>query len=227
VAALSSLGARVIGLAASGATAGNPKARALALATDTRAVVDVGDFGPAGTRSASCSVSQCCTGLEGAGEAPAASGSCPLGITYTASTGAGVADGILAGVSAMVAGARFDVDSSAADVDVGAVSSFVASLGLVTDGSDGLGCLVAPANGLADQFTGPQAAPGADGIPDTVKAAKAGSRLCVRIVSKANTTIANEASAQFFRVSLQARSAGPPNLAFGTPVEVTFMVPPK
>jgi hypothetical protein len=226
VSALRALGVRVIGLAGLGGTAGNPKARALALATDTTALVAPADFGTAASRPAGCSTSQCCTGVAAAGEAPDSSGRCPLAFTYP-STATGLSPTLSLAVQTMVSGARFGLYPVAADVDSGAVATFVKAVNLVTDGTDGLGCLVAATGSLIDQFSGPTATSGPDGTADTVPNQTTGTPLCVRITPNANTTIQRKNVAQFFRVSLQVRTSGTPNLALGSRGEVTFMVPPS
>jgi hypothetical protein len=218
VALINSLGARVIGLAGAGATTGDPKARAAALALDTGAVVGASDF----EVTAGCATGQCCTGVAGAGEAPNASGLCPLSLSF-ASNGTGVGSAALGGIVALTNSVRLDLHPVATDLAPNAVSTFIDHLELVTDGTDGLGCLTAASSSLADDFSGPAGQAASDGVMDTVNGVKPGTPLCIAVVSKA-IGVAQTNVAQFFEVSLATTDT---NVAVGRPRTIAFMIPPS
>jgi hypothetical protein len=228
VAALQKLNAHVVGLAALGtAQTGDPKARALALANDTGAVVDPTDFGDATTRPAGCAVGQCCTGQNGAGEAPV-NGQCPLAYSVDDATGNGVSASVVSGIVALASGLKFDIHVEASDVDPNTVDNFIDKL---VPNLSGTGpatvCITTTANPLQDNFTGPKAALGADGTLDTFPGINGGKQVCFDVVPKENQAVMNTDEPQFFRAQLQVKgvSAGT-TVNLGTPRDVFFLVPP-
>jgi hypothetical protein len=224
ITALDVLGARVMGFALQGGT-GNPKARAAALATATGATVPTSGWPP--VRPTGCAATQCCTGLNGAGEgdSPSGSGLCPLSFTM-ASGGTGTSSATVTGVSLLASSAPFDLSLRATDVDPGTISAFVGRIDLVTDGSDSFGCVTASSATLQDRFSGPTGTPGADGIADTVPAVMSRQPLCIRVTT---TGVAPSGSApRFVRFAVQARGIwNGGNIALGTPQEVVLLVPPN
>lgn len=69
--------------------------------------------------SAACAAGQCCTGIDGAGVAPAPNGRCPLHYRI-ADTGAGISTAIVNGMAALVQYGERDVVAGATDGDPGA-----------------------------------------------------------------------------------------------------------
>jgi Pentapeptide repeats (8 copies) len=226
VTALQAVGARVVGLAALGSgQTGDPKARALALATETSAVVAPADFGPVGVRPSGCAITDCCTGQLGAGEA-VVSGACPLALSVNDSTGAGIPDAVSFGVIAMVNGVKYDVHVAASDVDAGAVDGFIASLQPNLSGAGAAAaCLTVGAGPIEDNYTGPTAALGGDGTPDTLPGVGAASFFCVDVIPKTNAVAPNGKLPQTFRARLTLiGSTGATTIMLGTR-DVLFVVP--
>ncbi len=181
VTALQALGARVLGLAALGLyQTGNPKTRALKLAQETGALVSPADFGPAGTRPAGCAVGQCCTGPGGASEAPTG-GQCPLSFSVNGDNGSGVSDAIVSGIYALSGALRFDVHVEAHDIDPGVIDNFLLRLepNLSGMGAASLCVTMAPSP-LRDDYTGPKALPGGDGVLDTFPGLGGGNKNLLR-----------------------------------------------
>ena len=120
--ALSNICARVVGLA--NITTGVPEScngqeylRDFATATGSRVPPAAWDVG---TRPAGCGAGQCCTGINGVGQAADAQGLCPL-VFRTASDGTGVGVNVVTGIQMLTRFATFDVNSErygvATDVD--------------------------------------------------------------------------------------------------------------
>ncbi len=231
--ALNAIGAHVIGLAARGvSTVGNPKARAIKVALETGAVVGPGDFGGFATRPIGCPVDKCCTGLDSndliIGEAPLG-GICPLAFTVDADNGTGVSNAVVSGIVALSQSLRFDVHVEAHDIDASTIDNFL--FRLVPDVS-GVGaasvCVQSPPSPLRDDFTGPRATTGADGVLDTLPGLKVGNEVCFNVVPRMNVTVQPTAQAQLFRAQLQVRGvSGNSTVNLGTPRDVYFLVPPK
>lgn len=224
---LKKLNAHVMGLAALGSKqTGNPKARAVAVATESGATVRPDAFGPAGKRPVNCPVGQCCTGQDGAGETPVA-GTCPLAFTVNGDTGQGVSDSVVAGIVALANGLSFDIHVVASDVDPGTVDNFIERLvpNLTGQGPAVL-CVRAPWN-LQDNFSGPRAAPGKDGVPDTFLGVGSGQRVCFDVIPRRNETTMNTEQVQFFHAQITVKgTSGGPEVNLGYPRDVFFLVPP-
>lgn len=120
--ALSNICARVVGLA--NITDGIPEScngqeylRDFATATGSRVPPAAWDVG---VRPAGCGAGQCCTGINGVGQAADAQGLCPL-VFRTASDGTGVGVNVVTGIQMLTRFATFDVNSErdgvATDVD--------------------------------------------------------------------------------------------------------------
>jgi hypothetical protein len=140
-----------------------------------------------------------------------------------ANNGTGVDNAALSGIVALTNSVRLGLHPFAADLAPNAVSTFIDHLELVTDGTDGLGCLTASSSSLADDVSGPAGQAGSDGIMDTVNGAKPGTPLCIAVVSKA-ISVARTNVAQFFEVSLATADT---NFTVGRPRTIAFMVPPS
>jgi hypothetical protein len=227
---LQAIGARVIGLAAIGqATFGDPKHQAQKLAEETGAVVTPADFGPVGTRPATCAVGQCCTGLNGAGEAPQAINQCDLAFTVNDDDGSGVSGAIVSGITALATGLKFNVHVAASDVDPNTVDYFIAKLVPNLTGTGGAAmCLTMPSSPLQDNYTGPKAVNGADGTPDTFPGIGGGmTKICFDVIPKMNTNVMNTEAPQVFRAQVQVKGvSGTSTVNLGSPRQVFFLVPP-
>jgi hypothetical protein len=226
------LNAHVMGMAGTGGySSGNAKARALATATATGAVVNVADFGPVGVRPANCGIKQCCTGQGGAGEndTPLNSGNCPLSFTYDDGTGNGISGAVVSGIIALANGLKFDIHVEASDVDAGTVDNFVDRVVPNVSGAGAASiCIVVPSGSLHDNFTGPEATPGADGVPDTLTAVSGGAEVCFDVVAKMNTNVMPTSQVQFFHAKLQVKGvSNGATVNLGTPRDIFFLVPPQ
>jgi hypothetical protein len=102
--ALQGIGARVMYVASGGSGGCNPRLDGVEVATATGARVPPAAFG------GSCGAGQCCTGLNGAAQAPDGAGLCPLVFDINAS-GAGLGDSIIAGLRALVNYAVIDISA--------------------------------------------------------------------------------------------------------------------
>jgi hypothetical protein len=133
---------------------------------------------------------------------------------------------------ALAGSLRFDVHVRATDVDGGTVSHFLDRLvpNLSGTGPAAL-CIAIPPAPLADVFTGPQAAPGPDGSPDTFPALGDGAHICFDVVARMNTDVKNTAAPQIFHARLEVEgvtttATGAVTVKLGTPRDVFFLVPP-
>ncbi len=93
--AMRDIGGRVIGVA----TNSGPVADLTGFANATDAVVPFCAWD--GNRPAGCAPGQCCTGLNGAGQAPDSSGNCPL-VLSVAANGSGLGQTIVDGIAALL-----------------------------------------------------------------------------------------------------------------------------
>jgi hypothetical protein len=230
---LQALNAHVMALAGINGGAepgGNPKGHGQQVALDTGAVVSPADFSDpvTGARPAGCSVLQCCTGISGAGEAPLASGLCPLSYTFDDTNGNGVSDSVVSGIVALANGLKFDIHVVAADVDPGTVDNFIAKLVPNLSGVAGAAmCITMTPSPLQDNFTGPKALPGPDATLDTFPGIGGGKQICFDVTPRENTTVMNTEEPQFFRAQLQVKGVnGASTVNLGTPRDVFFLVPP-
>jgi hypothetical protein len=228
---LQSLNAHVIGIAGLGGpiSMADAKTRMLATAKETGAVVKPADFGPVGTRPAGCAITQCCTALAGAGEAAQADGSCPLAFQYDDNNGNGVSDAVVSGIVALANGLKFDIHVEAKDVDPSTIDNFMLKLLPNLSGAGPAAmCITMTPSPLQDNFTGPKAAAGGDGVLDTFPGIGGGQQICFDVIPKMNTTVMNTNMPQMFRAQLQVKGiAGGATVNLGTPRDVFFLVPPK
>ena len=226
---LQGIGAKVIGLAAlsGGARSGKPRDRALAVASETGATVRPGHFGVVG-RPAGCAQNECCTGPNGEGEMPI-NGMCPLAYTVDRETGQGVSESVVSGIVALASGLFFDIHALASDVDAGAVDNFIERLepNLSGEGMAQL-CLRMPPMPLEDNFTGPNATPGADGIYDTFPGIGGGQLICFDVIPKINKRVIPTEKPQMFRAQIIVQGNNNGNVVnLGYARDVFFLVPPK
>ncbi|MFT3698009.1 MAG: hypothetical protein QM831_33015 [Kofleriaceae bacterium] len=121
-AALAGICARVIGIASTPQT--DPQCDSRSYMTDfsttTGARVPPAAWDFTGTRPAGCAANQCCTKINGAGEAPDGDGLCPL-VFQIASDGTGISTSVVTGIQMLTRFATFDVTHTsmgvATDVD--------------------------------------------------------------------------------------------------------------
>ncbi len=230
IARANAIGAHVVGIAGhNGNAMAGARARMLATAIATGAVVTPADFGPAGTRPAGCAITQCCTGDSGAGEAPQANGTCPLDFSYDDSNGNGVGDAVTSGIVALANGLKFDIHVEAKDVDPMTIDNFMLKL---VPNLTGMGpasmCISTTPAPLQDNFTGPKAMPGPDGVPDTFPGIGGGLQICFDVIPKTNTLVMSTSMPQMFHAQLFVKGVVAGNtINLGSPRDVFFLVPPK
>jgi hypothetical protein len=221
---LNSIGGHFVGLAING----TPKANMIEMAQKTNAIVHPSDF-PAGR----CTAGQCCTGNNNSPEAPLGGTDCPLAYTVTRSgSSCPVSQSIVDGISALAKSLKFDVHVQANDVDPMTVDNFIDKL---LPNISGMGpaamCVVVPASQLVDNFIGPHANPGQDGVMDTFLGLSGAVQICFDVIPKQNTTVMNTSQPQIFRAQLQVIGQTKTNnmtnsFNLGTPRDVFFLVPP-
>lgn len=189
---------------------------ALAVVTATRGNVGPQAWGNGASRPQGCEVGQCCTGLDGRGEAPDIEGMCPLVFHIDGATGAGLGHAALDAVRALSGYGTLDITAEASDGpddEVDAVQAFIAGVIANTKG-DG-SC----AAGLSAVDRDPQ-----DGIAETFDDVQPGERVCFDIVPKPNTTVEPTAEPQLFRATVTVRGDGVTVLDAR---DIYFLVPPK
>ncbi len=197
IAELTAIGARVVGIASQGGW-GDVRSELVATATVTGAVVSPGDFGDA------CAAGQCCTGLSGAGEAPAASGDCPLVFTIT-SSGTGLGSTIVNGITLLTSFAAIDISAEPVDAPedgLDAVAAFVAS---VLPTSVGDGCTA-----------------GLTIVGGAFIDVQPGTPVCFEVVPRENTTVMPTGEPQLFRATIRVLGDGVTELDAR---DVFFLVP--
>jgi len=185
------------------------------------------------TRPAGCSPTQCCTGINGAGVAADGPGGICRSVYSINTTGVGLVTAIDNGVAAVLDSVRFDVyvqaySDPAESIDV--VDNFM--LKIEPDPSGGIDpasgsvCLTIPLPQLADNFSGPKAGAGGDGIKDTISQSDLASLYCFNVTPKANSTVPATAAPQVFRAWLRilaVKPGGSPIL--GQDRAIFFLVP--
>jgi hypothetical protein len=89
-------------------------------------------------------------------------------------------------------------------------------------------CISMVPSPLQDNFTGPKAAPGGDGVLDTFPGIGGGQQICFDVIPKMNTAVMNTEQPQMFHAQLQVKGVtGGNTVNLGTPRDVFFLVPPK
>ena len=148
-------------------------------------------------------------------------------------SGTGLATSIVKGVDAELNAAAFDVyvqayNDAAEVIDV--VGNFMFAVEPDPNGgtdpeTDAI-CLAIPVGQLADNFTGPNAGAGPDGINDTITQANPGPLYCFNVTAKATTTVPATNSMQTFHAWLRVLAIKPDGtLVLGADREVFFLVP--
>jgi hypothetical protein len=81
---------------------------------------------------------------------------------------------------------------------------------------------------LKDNFTGPHATPGVDGIKETFLQINGSQQICFDVIPKMNTAVPNLATPQFLRAQLQVKGVGPngTTVNLGNTRDVFFLIPP-
>jgi hypothetical protein len=234
VAQINAVGAKFVGVAADNGVRGVGTADPygfLAYLTDKTGSNATAEFI---TRPAGCSPTQCCTGINGAGvAADGPGGACRSVYSINTNGSGGLANAIDNGVSAVLHSARFDVyvqaySDPAESIDV--VDNFMLMIEPDPDGgidpASGSVCLTIPLDQLADNFSGPKAGAGADGINDTISQSDLASLYCFIVTPKANSTVPATAAPQVFRAWLRilaVKPGGSPIL--GQDRAIFFLVP--
>jgi len=233
VAQINAAGAKFVGVAADNGVRGVGTADPygfLAYLTDKTGSNATAEFI---NRPAGCSATQCCTGIFGAGVAPDGPGGICRSVYSINTTGAGLDIAIDHGVAAVLDSVRFDVyvqaySDPAESIDV--VDNFM--LKIEPDPSGGIDpasgsvCLTIPLPQLADNFSGPKAGAGGDGIKDTISQSDLASLYCFNVTPKANSTVPATAAPQVFRAWLRilaVKPGGSPIL--GQDRAIFFLVP--
>lgn len=218
--ALGGLCAKVIGVAPQLAAAEEclPNRDLVETARATGAVVPPAAWDSAATgRPAGCGAQQCCTGLNGAGEAPGPDGQCPL-VFKVGASGQGLGTQVVQGITNLVRFASFDV-----------------SIDKRGQTSGDLGATLPPGRTTADFITevtpdSAVAPPGPPVLPTPristdgkgFTAVVPGSSLSFR-VSVRNDFVPATSQPQFFRATLRIRAGGCADL---DEREVLILVPP-
>jgi hypothetical protein len=214
IAALGTIGARVIGVKTFAATGQTDLAM---IANATGAHVAPEAWGTGSDRPANCPVGKCCLVADDpANYTPVATqpdpvnGECAL-VFQSDKYDSNLAKMIAQAVTAVARGVRFDASAMLVDDpsdDVDAVATFVDHVEAVAAGA----CV----NGAVHDTNG-------DGVPDTFDAVVPGSDVCFKIETKVNASVQPGADgSRKFRALLQPTGDGVADL---TPTEVWFVVP--
>jgi len=163
----------------------------LAAVNSTNSIVPPDAWGPAGVRPASCAVGQCCTGQNGAGQAPTG-GNCPL-LFHVNSGGAGLSDAVATAIQVLTTYGQFDISGVPEDDpsdSVDALAAFVSRIEATA--TAGAPC----ANGIAvtDVNT--------DGVNETFPDVNPGLTVCFDVVPKMNTTVPALETPQMFEAEI-------------------------
>jgi hypothetical protein len=212
IAAINTMGARVVGICSSAATA-EGRLDQLQAVNGTGAVVTPSAWDDGG-RPAGCASTQCCTGINGAGEAPTA-GLCPLDFLISA-TGSGVSAAVLSGVGLLTRGMPIDITAVVVDDPsdpVDAVAAFVARVAPNTTAgapacTSGLVTLDQDADTVVDTFT--------DVLP--------GTPVCFDVVPRRNETVAPTAAPQIYGATIRIHGD---HITVLDERRIWFVVPPE
>jgi hypothetical protein len=205
-------GGRMIGVVSTDEAAFDAAADARHGAIASGAVVEPAAWGAAGTRPAGCAASQCCTGVDGAGEA-LIGGGCPL-VFRIDGDGRGLGTAIVRAIQVLTRFVAIDVGARALDAPgdaVDAVGAFVQAI-------------------RADPTAGSPCTPGltavdddGDGVADRFLGLRPGTAVCFDVVPRANTTVPATDSPQLFRATIEVEGNGVTVLDTR---DVFFLVPP-
>lgn len=172
-------------------------------------------WGPVGTRPGGCALTQCCTGLSGAGQAPDGTGMCPLDFQIT-SSGTGIGASVIKAIEVLTTYGTIDITATIANdpTNPGGVDAVVAFVDhLAADPTAPSPC----ASGLTAIDTN------GDGILDTFQQVQPGTVVCFDVVPKMNTTIMSTDMPQIFRANITVVGDGITTLSTR---HVFFLVPP-
>ncbi len=219
VSELSKIGAKVIGVMSQGGYAATQAISDLRKTAETTgATVSPSAFGAVGFRPTTCALTQCCTGLNGVGQAPNSSGLCPL--VYTISdSGQGLGNTVIDGIKTLISYGKIDINATAIDDatdTVDAVMSFIQSLAVHNVTSTSPQC--------TGSLTVADVSPAGDGINDTFKQVQPATPVCFDVTAKKNTTIKPTAVPQLFQATIQVLGDGKAKLSER---KVFFVVPPE
>jgi hypothetical protein len=233
VAALNGLGAKLVGIAADNGSRGtgttDPYGFLAYLTDKTSSDVPPGAF----------SGGTCNTGVSGAqvaADGPNVAGVQQCRTVFSINTtGSGLGSAVVSGISAVANSAQFDVFVLAyADPaeSLDSVDAFVLSVDPDpaggTDAETNAVCLTIPLPQLVDNFSGPKAIPGADGINDTITQTNVNLLYCFQVTAKANSTVPATSAPQFFHAWLRILAIAPTRtIALGPDRELFFVVPPQ
>jgi hypothetical protein len=189
-----------------------PEAQANDLSDATGSSVPPSAFGTV----PGCSAGQCCTGVNGAGRATTAGGTCRL--NFVSSSGGGVSGGIVSAIQAIAVGSTFDVTATPSNdpKNPGGVDAtkFIKALRAMDEGNAANGCPAAPAKDS-----------NGDGIKDTFLAVKAGTPVCFEVIPAMNNSVMPTSDPQFFNAFIDVIAVqGDLHLDKRS---VLFLVPPK
>ena len=174
---------------------------------------------PPAAFAGACGAGQCCTGLSGAGQAPAGpGGSCRL--SFQIQDGTGLGDSVVKAIQAISVGSTFDVTAVAANdpanADAVDATKFIKALRAMDEGS-----------AKSPDDCPPHAAKdtNGDGIKDTFVTVVVGTPVCFEILPQENTTVHPKTVAQFFNAFIDV--LGMPGSVKLDRRNVLFLVPPK
>ncbi len=198
---------------------GNATAHLTDLATRTDATVPPCAWGEAADRPAGCGVTQCCTGVGGAGEAPVG-GECPLVFKVNcgfACTGEAALDGsVVSGIAALLAGSEYDITSRLRRDEAEFAASGIDTTCLVEEvrpvRGTPAGCSDAPVPADTD----------GDGALDGFSGVTPGASVTFEIVAR-NDCVEQTREPQVFEVLLDLEDST--GGSFGTRL-ITILVPP-
>ena len=221
--ALLAIDAKVVGLAV-GATGGfltSPSVATGDLQRIARATgAEVAPCAWDGARPTSCAAGQCCTGVDGAGEAPSG-GMCPLvfqvGSGFFPGSGGGVQASVISGIEAILGGSAFDITSILRrDEDEFAASGLDTTCfinGIVPVSASPRGCAADPVPIDTDD----------DGVLDGFSNVSPGTTVTFEVRAQ-NDCVEETHEPQVFIVYIDLEASDGTGL--GTKV-VTILVPPK
>ncbi len=187
--------------------------QALSAVNSTNSVVPPDAWGPAGVRPANCAVGSCCTGQNGAGQAPTG-GNCPL-VFRVSSTGAGLSDAVATAIQVLTTYGQFDISGVPEDDPTDSVDALAAFVSRIeATANAGAPC----ANGITvtDVNT--------DGVNETFPNVNPDLTVCFDVVPKMNTTVPPLETPQMFEAEI---------IVYGDWVTVLdrrtiyFLVPPE
>lgn len=211
---LKAMGARVIGVTP-GTTGAKSTARLdqLSAVNATGAIVPPAGWGATAARPVGCSVTQCCTGVSGAGEATDATGNCPLSFLVD-SYGSGLGTAIVTAIQVLTTYGTIDISARPVDDPSDSVNAVTAFIGaIVANPTAGASCdsglTVADRDG--------------DGHPDTFVGVKPGARVCFDVLPKSNVTVSPTTGPQMFKAAIEV--VGDSVTVLDTR-NVFFLVPP-